>query len=146
MENLIQLMRKVLANSFLFYVKAQNYHWNVEGKDFPQYHEFFGELYQDVYSSIDPTAEHIRALDEYAPGTLKRFIELGDISEDVAVPPLKTMLLNLYNDNNILLNGLIAAYKQAGPYDKIGLENFLAGRIERHRIHAWMLKASMKEV
>lgn len=146
MEELVQLMRKILSNSFVFYVKAQNYHWNIEGKDFPQYHEFFGNLYKEVYSSIDSTGEHIRALDEYAPGSLKRFNELTELSEEVIIPPFNKMLLNLYNDNNIILKSLISAYKMAEEQDRFGLSNFLANRIEQHRIHAWMLKASMKEV
>lgn len=140
------MMRKVLANSFAFYVKAQNYHWNVEGKDFPQYHEFFGCLYKEVYDSIDTTAEEIRALGEYAPGSLKRFIELSDIQEEVAVPNLQQMLATLYTDNNTIINNLNATFKQAEAFDQQGLMDFLAGRIDAHKKHAWMLRASMKEV
>lgn len=146
MEELVQLMRKILSNSFVFYVKAQNYHWNVEGRNFPQYHDFFGNLYQEVYSSIDSTAEHIRALNDYAPGSLKRFNELTDLSEEVVIPPLTAMLQNLIGDNEIILTRLIAAFKLAESLDRIGLANFLSHRIEQHRKHAWMLGASIKEV
>lgn len=146
MEDLLQLMRRVLSNSFLFYVKAQNYHWNVEGNNFPQYHEFFGCIYKEVYDSIDTTGEEIRALDDYAPGTLKRFIELSDLSEEVVVPSLQQMLVNLNSDNNIILTNLIDAFKKAEQYDRIGLADYLSARIDAHRKHAWMLKACMKEV
>lgn len=145
MENLIQLMRKVLANSFVFYLKAQNYHWNVEGDDFPQYHDFFGKIYSEVYGSIDTTAEEIRALGDYAPGSLKRFIELSDIQEEVAVPPLDQMIATLYNDNNILINNLNQTFKQAEAFDQQGLMDYLASRINNHKKHAWMLRACMKE-
>lgn len=138
-------MRKVLANSFVYYLKAQNYHWNVEGDDFPQYHEFFGKIYSEVYGSIDTTAEEIRALGDYAPGSLKRFIELSDIQEEVAVPPLDQMIATLYNDNNILINSLNQTFKQAEAFDQQGLMDYLAGRINCHKKHAWMLRACMKE-
>jgi starvation-inducible DNA-binding protein len=36
METLIEMMRKVLADTFAMYLKAHNYHWNVEGSNFPQ--------------------------------------------------------------------------------------------------------------
>ena len=72
MEELINKMKVVLASSFAFYLKAHNFHWNVEGVNFPQYHEFFGNLYEEVHSAIDKIAEEIRALDAYAPGSLKR--------------------------------------------------------------------------
>ena len=33
---LIELMKVVLADSFVMYTKAQGYHWNVEGRHFAQ--------------------------------------------------------------------------------------------------------------
>jgi len=145
MEQLVQAMRKVLANSFVFYTKALNFHWNVEGDDFPQYHEFFGKLYSEVYGSIDSTAEEIRALGEYAPGSLKRFIELSDLQEDVAVPSLDDMLVALYRDNSILINSLNQAFVEAEKQNEQGLMDYLAGRIDSHKKHAWMLRSCIKE-
>ncbi len=145
MEQLVQAMRKVLANSFVFYTKALNFHWNVEGDDFPQYHNFFGKLYEEVYGSIDTTAEEIRALGDYAPGSLKRFIELSDIQEEVAIPELKEMLTALYRDNALLINSLNQAFVQAEKNNEQGLMDFLAGRIDAHKKHAWMLKSCLKE-
>lgn len=145
MENLVQAMRKVLANSFVFYLKAQNYHWNVEGEDFFQYHNFFGKIYEEVYGSIDATAEEIRALGDYAPGTLKRFIELSDIQEEVIVPSLEEMLVTLNRDNTAVINSLNQAFEQAENYNEQGLMDFLAGRIDAHKKHGWMLRASIKE-
>ena len=77
MEELVNRMKVVLATSFSFYLKAHYYHWNVEGIHFSQYHQFFAELYQEIHESIDQTAEQIRALDAYAPGSLKRYKELS---------------------------------------------------------------------
>lgn len=145
MENLVQAMRKVLANSFVFYLKAQNYHWNVEGEDFFQYHNFFGKIYEEVYGSIDAVAEEIRALGDYAPGTLKRFIELSDIQEEVIVPSLEEMLITLNRDNTAVINSLNQAFEQAENYNEQGLMDFLAGRIDAHKKHGWMLRASIKE-
>ena len=67
MEELVILMKVLLANQTFMYNKAHVFHWNVEGIEFPQYHGFFGELYGELYSAIDPIAEQIRALGEYAP-------------------------------------------------------------------------------
>ena len=53
---LADLLKKLLASSNSFVIKAQNFHWNVEGPDFPQYHEFFGNIYEEVYNTIDAQA------------------------------------------------------------------------------------------
>ena len=57
MDELKQLLKISLANSFAFYLKAQFYHWNVVGENFPQYHSFLGDLYEEVYGSGDNIAE-----------------------------------------------------------------------------------------
>ena len=86
MDTLVEMMRKVLADTFAMYLKAHNYHWNVEGPNFPQYHEFFGNLYEELHGAIDPIAEQIRALDAYAPGSFSRYMELSDIQDELNVP------------------------------------------------------------
>ena len=73
-------LKILLATEYAFVIKAQQFHWNVEGPDFVQLHEFFGNVYKDVYGAIDPTAEYIRTLDEYTPGSFERYVELSIIS------------------------------------------------------------------
>ena len=63
-------LKVLLATSYAFVIKAQNFHWNVEGDDFPQWHGFLGDLYEDVYGAVDLLAENIRKLDAYAPCVL----------------------------------------------------------------------------
>ena len=144
MEQLIEQLKKLFASNYAFYIKAQYYHWNVEGPDFPQYHEFLGELYEEVGGSIDSMAEHIRALDAYAPGSFKRFIELSEIDGEENIIPAREMFVKLLADNELLLTMLISVYKKAESLDRLGLSNFLQDRIEAHRKHNWMLKAILK--
>ena len=65
MDELKQALKQAFANSFAFYLKAHYFHWNVEGMLFSQFHDFFGNIYQEVYASIDPFAENIRKIDSY---------------------------------------------------------------------------------
>jgi starvation-inducible DNA-binding protein len=138
METLVEMMKKVLADTFAMYLKSHNYHWNVEGSNFPQYHEFFGNLYEELHGAVDPIAEQIRALDAYAPGSLSRFMELTDIQDEMNVPLGTDMARKLLGDNEIVMNTLNMALKLAEQFDKQGLMDFLAGRIDTHSKHAWM--------
>ena len=73
-------LKTLLATQYAFVIKAQFFHWNVEGPDFAQLHQFFGEIYNEVYdNSIDKTAEYIRTLDDYTPGSFERFAELSQV-------------------------------------------------------------------
>ena len=141
METLIEIMRKALADAYAFQLKANNYHWNVTGPNFPQYHKFLGKLYQEVFASTDNIAEQIRALDAYAPGSFTRFIELTDIEDEVNIPTSNEMISRLVIDNDKYLETLNMAFKLASQFDKQGLVNFLADRIDVHNKHAWMLRS-----
>jgi len=145
-EQLLEKMKVVLADSFAFYLKAHQYHWNVEGPNFPQYHEFLGNLYEEVYGAIDVIAEEIRALGEYAPGSFSRFTELTSITDSRNTPTASQMMMTLLNDNQIVLNTLMETYKLAEEYEEIGLSNFLQDRYDAHKKHAWMLRSIIKTV
>ena len=144
METLVEMMKKVLSDTFAMYLKSHNYHWNVEGSNFPQYHEFFGNLYEELHGAVDPIAEQIRALDAYAPGSFSRFMELTDIEDELNVPLGTDMARKLMSDNQIVLSTLNMAFKLAEQFDNQGLADFIAGRIDTHNKHAWMLRSISK--
>jgi starvation-inducible DNA-binding protein len=144
METLQEMMKKLLADTFALYLKAHQYHWNVEGQNFPQYHDFFGNLYEELHDAIDPIAEEIRSLDAYAPGSFTRFMELTDIEDEVSVPAGVEMARRLMTDNEKVLATLNIAFKLAEQLDKQGLADFLAGRIDVHNKHQWMLRSITK--
>jgi starvation-inducible DNA-binding protein len=144
METLIEMMRKVLADTFAMYLKAHNYHWNVEGSNFPQYHDFFGNLYQELHGAVDPIAEEIRALDAYVPGSLSRFLELTEIEDELSIPNGVEMARRLMVDNQKVIMTLDMAFKLADELDQQGLADFIAGRIDAHKKHGWMLRSITK--
>jgi len=144
METLQEVMKKVLADTFAMYLKTHNYHWNVEGPLFSQYHSFFGTLYEELHDAVDPIAEEIRALDVYAPGSFTRFMELTDIEDETIIPDSREMVRRLSLDNDKVLQSLNVAFKLATNFDKQGLADFLAGRIDVHNKHAWMFRSLLK--
>ena len=143
MEQLIDQMKKILAESYAFYLKTHYYHWNVEDEDFPMWHTFFEEIYTEVYGSVDSIAEHIRQIGGYAPGSFGRFRELSTIQDETGLPEVPQMLQQLIADNQTVIFTLHAAYKLAENAGEIGLSNFIQDREAAHKKHAWMLKACL---
>lgn len=138
-------LKVVLADSFTFYLKSHYFHWNVEGAEFPQYHEFFSNIYEEVFGAVDSIAEHIRTLDEYAPGSYKRFQELATIETTEVVPEARGMIKQLLTDNEKVTDTIIAAMEEAGKEPKHkAIENFLQERLDAHNKHAWMLRSTLK--
>src|SRR5690606_2191184 len=77
-------LSRLLADSYLLYLKTQNYHWNVTGKLFQPLHVLFEEQYKDLAEAIDTIAERIRALGEFAPGSFSAFVKLTSIKEETS--------------------------------------------------------------
>ena len=145
MDELINQAHKLLASTIALYFKASVYHWNVEGRTFPQDHEFFGDFYADVYGSVDGLAEHVRQLGVYTPSTLTRIEELSEQTPTQTMPmDASSMYRDLLTNNSIYLNKLLELYNAAERYSQIGLSNFLQGRLEVHRKHDWMLKSVLR--
>ena len=138
-EQLASQMKVILATTFSFYLKAHNYHWNVTGPNFSQYHEFFGDLYTEVWESIDTTAEEIRKLGSFAPGSLSRYSEITRIEDERMVPDSDTMFSRLSQDNSKILSLLYGARKTAEELDEAGVLDYIESRIGKHEKHQWML-------
>ena len=143
-NTLADSLKVVLASSFGFYLKAHNYHWNVEGENFNDYHTFFATIYNEVWTATDQIAEHIRTLDVYAPGSFGRFYQLSEVKDEVNIPTAINMARKLEEDNKKVIETLEDAHKLAEVAKKIGIVNFLEERIDIHEKHGWMLRAISK--
>ena len=144
MDELVQEMKVTLASTFAFYLKAHGFHWNVEGPNFPQYHEFFGDLWEESFGAVDPLAEHLRTLEAYAPASLSRYTELSIVSDELNIPSAMNMMIKLKADNAKLIDQLTKTQSVAEKEKTMGLANFLQDRIDAHEKHGWMLRSITK--
>jgi starvation-inducible DNA-binding protein len=144
MKDLIKQLKVLMSDVVTMYFQAHGYHWNVEGQDFSQYHSLFADIYEDVYGSIDPIAEMIRKLDDYAPFGLQEFIDTRTVSAASVEPDPKAMAKALLKSNEGVLKSLQKTFDLAIKADKQGVANFLADRIDQHDKWSWQLKSSTK--
>lgn len=144
MENLAKAAKIAFASTFSFYLKSHQFHWNVEGSDFYQYHKLFGKIYEEVYESIDDFAEKIRSMGTRMPGSYTRFSMLSLIEDETAVLTKDQMVAELIQDNNKMIELLKMVFELSEDNKEHGFSDFIAGRIDSHRKHGWMLAASIQ--
>jgi len=144
MDELVQQMKVVLATTFAFYLKAHNFHWNVEGIHFAELHDLFGKIYEEVYASIDPFAENIRKLGAYTPASYGRFSMLSQIDDESQILSPEAMLAELLAESDKMTKLLKLTFDMATAAGEDGLANFLAERMDAHRKHSWMLRSTLK--
>ena len=137
-------LKVLLASVNSLSIKAQNFHWNIEGDNFPQYHDYLANFYEEVYSAVDKVAEYIRTLDSYAPGSLTRYAELTIIQDQLKIPRAELMFAELYEDNAKMIELLNHCFASASQENKQGIANFIAERIDAMQKHNWMLRSILK--
>lgn len=139
-------LKIALASSYVFQIKVQNFHWNIESPNFPQYHKFLDDLYSEINeNAIDQTAELCRQLDTYAPGSITRFSELSIVQDQVKIPRAELMMQELLDDNNKLLDMWKQMFHIAEQEDQQGIADFIASRIDAHGKHGWFLRSILKK-
>lgn len=143
-EQYLEALRVAFASEFSFFLKAANFHWNVEGSLFPQYHELFGNIYQEVYGSIDTFAEELRAARIYTPAAFETLDELSAVECQESVPNGMQMTQELLADSDTMAEMFKTVYQAAEAMGDYCLANFFADRQDAHRKHSWMLRSTLK--
>ncbi len=142
--DLLNKLKQLQSNAFVFYTKTHGYHWNVEGILFKQLHAFFLEIYEDVFESIDTYAEWSRKLGAYAPFQIDEILQASNVKYDFSTTSPLEMLRNLLDSNNQIIKDLKDAFEMADAGNEQGLANFIAERIDQHQFWSWQLSASLK--
>lgn len=134
-------LREILGANVCLWYKASAAHWNLEGENFPQYHAFFGELYEALEAGIDPTAEYIRALGFKTPATIYQLIAMQPVDTMTEEASLPEMLASITLENMRMLDLLQGGIYFAGIAGEFAVQNFLQDRLGYHQKLRWMLRA-----
>lgn len=140
-----QLLNEFLADLNVFYRKLQNYHWNVEGKDFFVIHAKLEEYYDEINTQIDEIAEHILILGGQPLGTMKDYLEITNIveAEDKKIKS-EAIFHNLVNDFSMLLKKVTEIKEEADNNNQYTTSSLMDEYMESYSKKIWMLKQSME--
>lgn len=137
-------LKVLLASTQSFAIKSQNFHWNTEGSNFPQYHEFFDTLYSDVSGTIDRIAEYIRVLGQYTPGSLQRYSELTIIQDQTKIPRAQLMFAESLQDCEKMIELAVAMFDEATNERQQGIANYMAELQDLYAKKAWFIRSILK--
>lgn len=138
-------LSRLLADTYLLYLKTHNFHWNVKGPRFRELHLMWEEQYTAMWTDIDIIAERIRALGEPAPATYQQFMSLASIEETEGVPSANDMLQLLLDGHEAVVRTARTALPVADEANDEVTVDLLTQRLEFHEKTAWMLRTSREE-
>lgn len=138
-----ELMSVVLADTYALYLKTQNYHWHVRGKQFYALHILLEKQYKELAEAVDTIAERIVISGAHAPAGFKTLSTLTHIKDGHALYTAEEMLNDLVVDHQHVIEELNKAFKQASSEGDEGNVAVLSERIVAHQKMCWMLSASV---
>jgi starvation-inducible DNA-binding protein len=144
MDKFVNQLKIAFASQYAFAIKAQNFHWNVEGIDFYQKHKMFQKIYEETYGAVDDFAENIRKIKAYTPASLYRFSALSAVDDEVEILDPQAMVAELLRDAEKMQEIMKVLFTEAEARGENGLSNFLADRQDAFAKHAWFLRSTLK--
>ena len=144
-KNIAEGLSRLLADTYLLYLKTHNFHWNVEGPMFQTLHLMFMGQYTEAWNAIDPIAERIRALGHYAPGTYRQYVQLASIRETEGVPKAEKMIKDLIEGQEAVARTARSVLPIADAANDQPTLDLLTQRLDIHEKNAWMLRSLLKK-
>lgn len=143
-KDITDALSRMLADSYILYLKTHNFHWNVTGPMFQTLHTLFMTQYTEQWNALDLIAERIRALGFPAPGSYKRYAALASIPEEEGVPSSRNMIRQLVEGQEAVARTAREAFKVAEAASDQPSADLLTQRMEVHEKNAWMLRSLLE--
>ena len=140
-QQLAQNLSMLLADTYVLYVKTQNFHWNVIDPRFYSIHLFLEKEYEKLSEAIDEIAERIRQLGEPSPGSLKQFLGVTSLKESDGDLNADDMLMELLKDHDTICVFLRDRIALASKLGDEGTADLFIDRLRAHEKSAWMLRS-----
>ncbi|MEM1125229.1 MAG: Dps family protein [Bacteroidota bacterium] len=142
-EEIAAGLARLLADTYVLYLKTHYYHWNVTGPQFNTLHQMFEEQYTELAEAVDVIAERIRALGVYAPGTFGQYTGLTSISEDTEVPSAEDMIRHLVRGQEAVVRTARTVVPVAQDAGDEPTADLATERMRLHEKTAWMLRSML---
>jgi starvation-inducible DNA-binding protein len=137
-----KLLNQILANESVLLMQTLNYHWNLVGPEFHDYHLLFDKHYHALFEHMDDIAERVRAIQGIALGSFKHILEHATLKEDLTVPTPKQMIAKLVKQYEIHIEHIRASIATIEEKTQdFGSINFLEDLLMKHEKTTWMLRS-----
>jgi starvation-inducible DNA-binding protein len=136
-------LNKLLADTYVLYLKTHAFHWNVVGPMFQTLHLMFETQYNELWTSTDLIAERIRALGLPVHATWAEFVKRSSIDEREGVPEGLEMVRELVKGHEAAARTARAIFPLGERGGDESTVDLLTQRLQVHEKTAWMLRSML---
>lgn len=138
------MLADMLADTYVLYVKTQNFHWNIIDSRFYSLHLLFEKQYEELAEAVDELAERIRMLGERAPGSMAEFLKLTSLQEPTSPLSGNQMIQALANDHKVIADRLRPAISEATELGDDGTMDLFTNHLRMHEKASWFLQSHLE--
>ncbi len=137
----VKHLKRVLADTFVLYMKTYVVHWNYTGSNFFSVHKMTEAQYTDLAEAIDTIAERIRAIGTEAPISLSDVLRTADLKEMSGDSDPAASIRELAAGHVLLAKRAKEAADATAEADDDFSNDMMIGRIGAHDKASWMLES-----
>ncbi len=136
-------LSKLLADTYVLYLKTQNFHWNIHGPEFYALHKLSEEHYEEMAGAVDDIAERIRALGFFVEGSMEAFLKLSSVEEDHNINPKVKYLEHLIQAHEQVIRDCRSLGTLADTHKDHATVDLMGKRLGFHEKATWMLRSQL---
>lgn len=145
-DKVVDILQGYLSDLHVVYSHLHNFHWNIEGPHFFEYHEHLQDMYEDVAEKIDDTAERILMLGERPLSNLGEYVSRSNLeSVDTKSFTVNEVARHILSDIESLISTLregIQVCQSFEPSDE-GTADFMIGMLRDYEKNRWFWNAAL---
>lgn len=137
----VKILTELLGSEMVLTVKTRNFHWNIKGRSFMEFHKLLDKQYDLLNELVDLIAERISKLGGTAVGIMKDFIDKSELKETSSAPDQTKMLSILLEDQQNVAKTLRDHIEKLGETKDFVTTDFLTGVLEKHEDMIWEIRS-----
>ena len=142
-KKISKMLYHFLSDTYMIYLKTQNFHWNVKGPNFFSLHILFEKQYTELAEALDEIAERVQALGSFVDASFSGFKHGCCLKEERRPLQAKKMLEQLLKDHEMVIRCAreIAVFAEEEKDQATG--DLMARRLGVHEKFAWMIRSHL---
>jgi len=133
-------LNALLADVFVLYLKAKNFHWHMSGPHFRDYHLLLDDHGDQLYAMTDDIAERVRKIGGTtirSIGHIARLQRIPDNDSDFVTPA--DMLSELREDEKAVLLSMRAVHALCDDAGDVATASLIENWIDQSQRRIWFL-------
>ena len=139
-QDISEALMVLLSDVFALYLKTKNFHWNMSGPYFRDYHLLLDDQGEQIFAMTDAIAERARKIGGATLRSIGQVARLQRIADNDAeyVKPLD-MIIELRDDNAMLTRNMREVHSLCDEGGDVATASLLENWIDETEKRIWFL-------